>query len=185
MTQEQFLVQVAEFLDAAGIPYMVAGSHGSSYHGLPRTTYDVDFVVDPSSDQLEAFLVLLGNQFYVSLEGAREALGKRAMFNIIDFKTGSKADLIVRKDRPFSVEEFSRRQQGVLHGTAVTIVSAEDVILSKLEWNKITPSERQVRDALNVVKVKGPALDLDYLRKWAADLGVSEKLQEVLRDAGQ
>ena len=103
------------------------------------------------------------------------------MFNIIDFKTGLKADLIIRKNRAFSVEEFARRQQGTILGMTTSITSAEDVILSKLEWDKITPSERQVRDAVNVAKVKGAALDVDYLRKWAADLGVSDKLEEILR----
>lgn len=50
MTQEQFLLQVAETLEAVGIPFMVAGSHSSSFHGLPRMTNDVDFVIDPSRD---------------------------------------------------------------------------------------------------------------------------------------
>jgi len=105
------------------------------------------------------------------------------MFSIIDFESGSKADLIVCKNRPFSVKEFSRRLRGTIAGTTVTFATAEDVILSKLEWNKITPSERQVRDALNVAEMKGAALDLEYLRKWAADLGVSVELEELLRDA--
>jgi hypothetical protein len=48
---------------------------------------------------------------------------------------------------------------------------------------QITPSERQVHDALNVAAVQWPTLDQAYLRKWAADLGVSEKLEEVLRAA--
>lgn len=105
------------------------------------------------------------------------------MFNIIDFDTGWKADLIIRKERPFSVGEFSRRQWGTILGRSVAIASAEDVILSKLEWDKITPSERQFLDALNVAKVQWAALDQNYLRKWAADLEVSEKLEELLRQA--
>jgi hypothetical protein len=183
MTQGDFLVAIAELLEQAGIPFMVAGSHGSSFHSQPRTTNDVAFVIDPTPAQLEQFLTLLEGRYYVSPDSAREALARRSMFNVIDFNEGWKADLIVRKDRPFSVEELRRRQPRTLFGKTVPIATAEDVILTKLEWNRITPSERQVRDALNVAAAQWPTLDRDYLRKWAAPLGVSEALEQLLRDA--
>jgi hypothetical protein len=183
MSQEDLMLRLAERLDEAGIPFMVAGSHSSSFHSEPRTTKDVDLVIDPTADQLDRFLAGLGDRYYVSLESAREAMAQRSMFNIIDFDTGWKADLIVRKDRPFSIEEFGRRQAHVLYGRPLPIASPEDVILTKLEWDKITPSEQQVRDALNVAVVKWPTLDQVYLRKWAPVLGVGEKLEELLRNA--
>src|SRR6476660_8913373 len=90
-----------------------------------------------------------------------------------------------RKNRPYSIEEFGRRQQHIRQGRSLPIASPEDVILTKLEWDRITPSERQVRDALNVATVQGDRLDKDYLRKWAKVRGVETKLEEVLRDAAQ
>jgi len=185
VTQEEFLLLVAEQLETAGIPFMVAGSHASSHHGHPRTTHDVDVVIDPTASQLDHFLSLLGDDYYASPEMAREALSRRSMFNVLHLDSGWKVDLIVRKDRPFSVEEFRRRQTGNLYGHPLPIASPEDVILSKLEWDRITPSERQLRDALNVAAVKWPSLDQAYLRRWAGALGVSEKLEELLRNAEQ
>jgi hypothetical protein len=183
MSQEDFLVHVADCLEATGIPYMVAGSYSSSHHGQPRATNDVDLVIDPTPEQFDRFLSLLGDHYYVSPDAAREALKRRSLFNIIDLKEGWKADLIVRKDRPFSVEEFRRRQTGTIHGRAVPLASPEDVILSKLEWDRITPSERQVRDALNVAVVQWPRLDQSYLRQWASALGVADRLEELLQKA--
>ena len=183
MSQEEFLAQVARCLETVGIPFMVAGSYGSSYHGQPRATNDVDLVIDPTAEQLDRFVALLGDRFYVSQEAAREALRRRSLFNLIDFTKGWKADLIVRKDRPFSIEEFRRRQTSNIHGYQIPVASAEDVILTKLEWDKLTPSERQLQDALNVAVVQGPRLDQDYLRKWAPSLGVAEKLEELLQKA--
>jgi hypothetical protein len=183
MNQEDFLAQVARCLETAGIPFMVAGSHGSSYHGQPRATNDIDLVIDPNPEQLDRFLTLLGQAYYASFEAAHEALRRRSMFNIIDFGEGWKADLIIRKDRPFSIEEFQRRQIGTLHGYPLPIATPEDVILTKLEWDKITPSERQVRDAFNVAVVQGARLDQGYLRKWAPALGVAQELEELLRTA--
>jgi predicted nucleotidyltransferase len=43
-TQAQFLGRLIEQLEKAGIPYMVAGSVGSSLHGRPRATQDIDIV---------------------------------------------------------------------------------------------------------------------------------------------
>jgi len=183
VTQEEFLAAVVGFLDQAGIPFMVAGSFSSSYHGQPRATHDVDLVIDPSLEQLDRLLTLIGERFYVSAESAREALQRRSMFNLIDFDEGWKADLIIRKDRPFSREEFQRRQSGTLLGRSLPIASAEDVILSKLEWDKITPSERHLPDALHVALVQWPRLDKEYLRKWAPHLGVADKLDALLRQA--
>lgn len=183
MTQDEFLVRIGQCLDTAGIPFMVTGSHSSSHHGQPRTTNDVDVVIDPTEEQLARFLDLLGDRYYVSRESAQEALARRSMFNVVDFEDGWKADLIVRKDRPFSVEEFRRRLPRTLLGQSMPIVSAEDVILAKLEWDAITPSQRQIHDALNVAVVQWPTLDRAYLQEWAAVLCVVEKLEDILRKA--
>jgi hypothetical protein len=183
MTQEEFLHQVGDCLEAAGIAYMVAGSHGSSSYGKPRATMDVDLVIDPTPEQLEQLLTMLAQNYYVSPEAARDALHQRSMFNIIEFASGWKADLIIRKDRPFSILEFQRRQVRSLQGRPTPVASAEDIILSKLEWAKLTPSERQLNDAYNVVVAQGPQLDQAYLRTWAAVLGVAEPLEELLKKA--
>jgi hypothetical protein len=183
MTQEEYFLQLARSLEQAGIPFMLSGSHASSFHGRPRATNDVDVVIDPTPDQLEAFLTLVGESGYVNAESARDALRRRSMFNVVDFSEGWKADLIIRKDRPFSLEEFKRRQVGTFQGVQLPIASAEDVILSKLEWNRITPSERQLQDALHVAVVQWSNLDQSYLRHWAASLGVVDSLEELLRQA--
>jgi hypothetical protein len=185
MTQEEFLIEMVKCLEAAGIPFMVAGSLSSSVYGQPRATRDVDLVIDPTAEQLNRFLTLLGSDYYVSSQAAHDALVRRSMFNVIHFADGHKADLIIRKDRPFSLEEFRRRHSGNILGHSLPIASPEDVILTKLEWNKITPSERQVQDALQVAVYQGGQLDQAYLRQWAPQLGVTAELEELLQAAGQ
>jgi hypothetical protein len=185
MNQEEFLAQIVQALEASAIPYMVAGSHSSSYHGQPRATIDVDLVIDPSPEQLDSFVALLGDRFYLNPDAARDALQNRSMFNVIASSEGWKADMIIRKDRPFSIEEFRRRQPAMMSGLSIPIASPEDVILTKLEWNKLTPSEQQVRDAFSVAIVQGSKLDRAYLRQWGAALGVTEELEEILREADE
>lgn len=170
-------------LDAAGIPYMLSGSLASSVWGEPRTSYDVDLVIAPTVEQLRAFVESLGNAFYVSAGAAEEAFKTHGTFNVIESRSGLKADLIIRKERPFSIEEFERRRTGRLGGVEVVLVSPEDSLLSKLEWARESGSERQFRDALGVAELQHGHLDTDYLRRWADDLGVSDLLERLLDEA--
>lgn len=107
------------------------------------------------------------------------------MFNLIDSAAGWKANLMVRKDRPYSQEEFQRRRTVPLHGRMLPVVTPEDLILAKLEWDKNTPSERQLTDALFVAIAQWSRLDQAYLRKWAPALGVTERLEALLQQAKQ
>jgi len=181
--QHEFLMGLVNHLEQAGIPYMVAGSVGSSLHGRPRATQDIDLVVAPTAEQLHRFLGSLGEDCYVSSEAAEEAVHRHTMFNVIDVSAGWKADLIIQKPRPFSLQEFERRRRMDLSGFMVWVVSPEDVILSKLEWTKGRESEVQYADALGVAVVHYHDLDWDYLKKWAKELGVADALDRLRREA--
>ena len=65
------------------------------------------------------------------------------------------------------------------------MTSAEDIILSKLEWSKDRQSERQFGDALGVAVVQWDRLDVNYLRKWAKELQVRDSLEQLLEQAGK
>jgi hypothetical protein len=183
--EEDVLADVARRLAALGIPYMVTGSLASSLHGRPRTTHDVDIVIDPTAAALDGLVAeLLAAGFYVDAGVAREALWTRRQFNAISAPTGFKVDLIVRKERPFSREEFRRREAVELGGASVSLASAEDTILSKLEWAKKGGSERQLADAAGVLAVKGPSLDRRYIERWARELGVTDLWEKIARGAG-
>jgi hypothetical protein len=67
-----------------------------------------------------------------------------------------------------------------LLGEAAWIATAEDVILHKLLWNRITPSDRQMGDAAGVVSVQAGALDTSYLRRWARELNLNNELEGLL-----
>ena len=180
--QEDLLKRVTATLEAAEIAYMVAGSIGSSLHGHPRATNDIDIVIAPTEEQLESFIESFGEEYYINTQDAKDAFDRKSMFNIIDNATGWKVDLLVRKERPFSIEEFQRRRTAGVMGVNVFVASPEDVILSKLEWAKASGSDQQVRDALGVIEVQADDLDLDYLKKWAAALNVQDSLEDLLKE---
>jgi hypothetical protein len=182
INQSQFLAQLVQTLRQSSITFMVSGSIASSLLGKPRATNDIDIVIDANQDAIDRFLQMLPAEWYASQEAAHAAIMNRSMFNVIDPASGFKADLIVRKERPFSIEEFRRRREGIVLGCAVVLVTPEDSILSKLEWSKDTESRRHYEDAVNIAEIKHD-LDRDYLRKWALELGISEKLATLLDEA--
>lgn len=102
------------------------------------------------------------------------------MSDVIELGSGWKIDMIIRKDRPFSVAELERRVRSTAFGFPVWIATAEDVIVSKLECARRGGSERQVDDAKAIVRVRRDDLDIGYLRRWAEPLGVGDLLDGAL-----
>jgi hypothetical protein len=175
---------IVAVLEAARIPHMVVGSFASTAHGEPRTTRDLDLVIDPSPDQLNELIGALDpERFYVDPDVARDALRRRSMFNIIEIATAWKLDLMIRKARPFSVEEMQRRTITRILGMDVPTATAEDTIIAKLEWAKLGASDRQLEDVAGILRVRGADLDLDYIERWVTDLGLIEPWRRV-RAAG-
>ena len=118
MSVPEVFQRITAALNHAGIAYMLSGSFASAYYGAPRSTQDIDLVIEATPAQLRAFVQgLPTDEYYVDIDAALEAHKRRSLFNVIDLVTGWKIDLIIRKFRPFSEEEFRRRQQVNLHGT--------------------------------------------------------------------
>jgi len=179
---------VIEALEALDVPYLIGGSLASAVHGVARATVDTDLVADLRLEHAEPLAQALSDAFYVDAESIRDAVRRRSSFNVIHLETMFKVDVFVRKQRPFDQAQFERRAAQVVatdpERTAY-VTSPEDIVLVKLEWFRIggEVSDRQWRDVLGVLKVQGERVDLMYLRRWAAALGVADLLEKVLTAA--
>ncbi|MCS6939426.1 MAG: DUF6036 family nucleotidyltransferase [Roseiflexaceae bacterium] len=179
---------VTKTLERLGIPYAVGGSLASSLYGVMRSTLDVDIVADIKPEQIPPLIAALSHEFYADDEMIKDAIAHRSSFNFIHYETAFKVDVFIRKLRAFDQMQLERRQPVVIAANpeeSVYIVSAEDIILSKLEWYRLggEVSERQWRDVLGVLKVRAGELDLNYLRRWATELNVSDLLECALKEA--
>ena len=112
---------------------------------------------------------------YVSDAAIREAVESRGIFNAIDPDSGWKVDFILRKDRPFSREEFEARQTISFVGLDLSITRAEDMVVAKLEWAKLSDSERQLRDVAEILDVQGDVLDVEHIERWVDELGLGKQ----------
>ena len=182
---EEFLRRICAALELSEVPYMVTGSVASSIHGIPRSTNDLDIVIAPTYNQLLAFLQLVKRfGYFAQPEAAENALRTRDQFNVVDFPNSWKVDLIIRKARDFSNTEFDRREPIQVGDLRFVVARSEDVLIAKLEWAKISPSERQMQDAAGIVTVQGDQLDMKYVEKWVAALGLKEQWKAVRALAG-
>jgi hypothetical protein len=183
----EFLLYVAELLERLGIPYHVGGSIASSAHGMYRASADIDFVIDPTSIQLEALARALEPGFYVSRSAMAEALSSRSTFNAIHDETSFKIDFFIKGTAPFDAEELRRsiRQEvGGERGHAVLLKSPEDTVLRKLEWFRRggEVSERQWQDVLSILAAARGQLDETYLERWALELGIADLLDRARKE---
>ncbi|MFL6195489.1 MAG: hypothetical protein ACJ75H_15035 [Thermoanaerobaculia bacterium] len=182
------VLEVIRPLDRLGVPYAVGGSLASSFHGIPRTTQDADLVADLRPQHVQPLVAELSQTFYISPERAAHAVSRRSSFNIVHLATGIKVDIFILKGEPLALQEMLRRKSLPVPGSGVSIqvASAEDTILQKLQWYRLgnQVSERQWQDVLGVLKISGKDLDHDYLKEWAARIGVEDLLREALDDAG-
>jgi len=184
------LTPVVEALERVGANCRIGGSVASSIHGVPRTTLDVDLVADLHPDHAFPLVEQLREAYYIDLDRVRDAIARRAAFNVIHLATMIKVDVFVLSDRPFDRAAFDRAVEDTLEPGADArpfhVTSAEDIVLHKLAWFRLggEVSERQWRDAVGVIKVRAGDLDLDHMRRWAADLGVADLLERALTEAG-
>jgi hypothetical protein len=185
MSVPEVFQRITAALDQAGIAYMLSGSFASAYYGAPRSTQDIDLVIAATPTQLRAFVQgLSSDEYYADLDAALEAHKRQSLFNVIDLAAGWKIDLIICKSRAFSQEEFRRRQLVNLQNLPLFVASAEDVVLSKLEWSKLAQSQRHIEDVAGILRMRWESLDRSYLEKWIVELGLKEEWNDARRAAG-
>ena len=102
---------------------------GTPRRGCVARTKDGYLVVTPDNGTLTHINKWVG---IAEVREIDQAVKFQRAFNIIDKASGFKADLIIRKNRPFSRTEFSRRLEIEVLGISARIATPEDVILSKL-----------------------------------------------------
>lgn len=180
---------VVKAFEKLGILYYICGSIASSAYGMARATLDVDMVSELKIEHAHPLTEMLKSEYYIDEEAIRDAVKRKASFNIIHLETMFKIDIFLKEENSYSEEVFKRKRKENLDEEKADaefyIASSEDIILNKLEWFRMGEeiSEKQWNDILGVMKVQGDLLDKEYLYHWAEELGLKRILEKAFKEA--
>ncbi len=181
---------VRESFERLGVSYAVGGSVAGIAHGYTRFTMDIDVIAELQREHVTTFVADLERaNFYVDELMILDAIKWKRSFNVFNENTGVKIDVFISKGRAWDREMLARQEMGYLGNDpepAFAVESAEDYVLSKLSWYREggETSDRQWNDILSVLKVQSFGIDLDYLHKWAPEIGIADLLERALEQAG-
>jgi hypothetical protein len=111
-------------LAEASIPYMLTGSHVTSVLGEPRSTHDVDVVVQIQAvDVTKLSSAFPSSDFAFDEIAAREAIVRGDQFQLMEFSSGDKIDFRMFRDKPFDRSAFSRRYLATIAGISLSFLA--------------------------------------------------------------
>lgn len=176
---EEAVYLLLRLLNEATVPYMLVGSFSSNAYGEARATKDADFVVDLNASTRQQILSQLPDDFKIDWQVSFETITGHTRQILKIPSIPFEIELFDISEEPFDQSRFSRRQQTSMEGHTVWLPTAEDVVIQKLRWAYLGNRDKDMLDAVNVLKVRAGKLDFEYIRKWCAQLDILETLAEA------
>ena len=175
----EILKSVCTNLNENEIDYVIVGGVAVMYHGVPRTTVDIDFIVQIEDEQISAFTDFLNSKGFAASE-----TNLRAAFNENSHCTSFFKDTLLRLDIQGVNSEFDKMtlDRAILvdlFGTFVRIGSAEDTLVNKILFQ----GEQDLRDALGIFTRNHEKLDFDYIQATSRMLGIQDSMKQFLKES--
>ena len=167
---QELLKKISQLLEANKLPYMVSGSQALNWYVNPRMTMDIDIVIELGVHNVDNFISLFKDGFYLNDNTVKKETKSHGIFNVIDLESGYKIDFIVRKDTEYRITEVQRKSKIKYKEFEMWIVSPEDLIISKISWIQTYTSEKQMEDIKSLLLLE--ELDYDYIKKWCKKLNL-------------
>lgn len=183
---DEALKELIAAAEEARIDYGLLGGYAVATWGVPRATYDVDLLVAPAADGIARLFDACSARGFavddVYRRGWRDRVGDMLLAKVQLFRDGRAVTCdVFPVSTPFQEAAFTRCRKIQVPGLEreVRVVSPADLVLLKLLADR--PKDRV--DVQNVLLVQGIP-DREHLFDWARRLGITERLQRALRDAG-
>lgn len=174
-TIEQILNTVCEFMNKNSIDYVIVGGFAVLFYGNPRTTMDIDYVIQLEDENIPVLVKFLQeNDFHADEYDMRAAFEEKSHCTVEDKDTMFRLDI---KGVYNEMDERTLRNKRKvdLNDIAIWIASPEDTIVNKLVFAR----EQDIKDALGILVRQYDVLDIVYLEKTTKNIGVYESLKEL------
>ena len=116
MNERELLVDCLRRLNRTGVVYYLTGSMASNYWGIPRSTHDLDFVVQLPQAAVPGIIQEFSRDFYIEEAAVWAVYQPPHQFNAIDTRSALKVDFWLARPEPFDQEMLRRRARVTLFG---------------------------------------------------------------------
>lgn len=171
---ERMVLDFIGVLEKIKVDYVVIGGIAVSSWGNPRTTKDLDVIVDLNSDDIDKFCKNLQESgFSVDKEDIKEALKEKTHFTVLDEYSEYHIDAKGVYNR-FDALTVKNKYVVPYEGLNMCIASAEDTVAHKLLFG----GYQDIKDAESIL-LRQSELDMEYLEELCENLGVLNEFRTV------
>jgi hypothetical protein len=172
-----------QVLEAFQVPYAIMGGIAVRVYAIPRSTQDVDITVVCTDEILQKLLTSIEQRGYsvddVYKTGWKDSVAGMPLVKCKRYMGSYPIDVdLFVCESAFQRSLMKRRRREMAEDQEYWLVSPEDLILLKLVAARL----RDFSDAGDVLFMQGQ-LDEAYMRHWAIELGVLDKLEQVLKES--
>lgn len=172
MTEElETLKLFVEKLDEGNFIYYLTGSMAMSFYTVPRMTRDSDIVILLNGKDVDRFVKLFKGEFFVDKNMIKDSLKSHMIFTVFHKKNFFKIDFILKTSDKYEEVKFERSNILKINGLEVNVISIEDLIVTKVFWDKDRQSEKHFNDIRDLMKM---SYDEKYVSDWIAKLCLRE-----------
>lgn len=181
MTVEELAIKVITACEAESLDHMLTGAFAFNYYAIPRSTKDLDIVVDVTGAgkigkliaRLEPDIEFRGQVQFDTLIWGKRHIGKPSQNSTLE------VELFELFDDAFVQSQFQRRQCLILPQISIEtwIPTPEDIVVQKLRWAR----PKDLDDARDVLATEGlETLDMPYIENWCAIHKTADRLAATL-----
>lgn len=180
---ERTLFVLTAHLENEGYVYAVMGGLAVRVHSIPRPTYDVDLTISMARSNLPKLFDSLEKLGHTVPESYRRGwVDEVAGMPLVKVRTyvspttGVDIDIFLG-ETSFQKSYLARRVKVTVNEKNLWVVTPEDLILLKL----LASRPRDLLDVADILFTQGQ-LDEVYLRRWASELRITDRLSAALTD---
>lgn len=178
--ESEMVAFVFRALEEEGLPYMLAGSFATFVYGVPRSTKDLDFVIELVQPTFDHLAARLDSVFTLDPQQYLETTTWTRRYILTARKSSFKVEFFIKDDDPHHMEQWLRRRRAwsSYAQREVWMPSPEDVIIQKVRWGR----PQDLIDVGYVIAVQGSTLDMTFIRKWCAVHGSLTRLDSIVEE---
>jgi predicted nucleotidyltransferase len=161
------LHDIAEFLKVQGIAFALIGGLAVAVRGEPRSTLDVDIIIDCDVEQgLQLVTQLNASKFRPLFEGVEQVVKTGLLLPIVHREFGIKVDIALGMSG-FEQEAIRQSTITVIGATNIPVVRSEYLIVMK----QLAARARDIDDIAKIFIRQGKHLDWNLTKRLASQLG--------------